>query len=233
MRLLRQFVGDVSHDLMTPLTVIKNSLYLMRRVGCPDNLTDFTTQIGTQTEHLEKMIRDMLLLSQLDDAGREDFHFTPTDLNQFVGSFVPEHKVLVVKKNQTLVFEAANTPIKLPIDQDKVWRVLMNLVHNAVKYTPEAGEVTVSVRQTGPTMACIDIRDTGMGIPASDLPHIFERFFKGKTHRPNEGGSGLGLSIAQRIVEAHGGSLSVESEIGKGTTFHILLPTDVPVSVQP
>jgi PAS domain S-box-containing protein len=232
MRLLRQFVGDVSHDLMTPLTVIKNSLYLMNRIGLPESMAPFTSQINTQSAHLEKMIRDMLLLSQLDDAGREDFHFMMTDLDTFVGSFIREHQALVAQNNQRLHFEANGTPIKLPIDQDKLWRVLTNLVHNAVKYTPEGGTITVSIQQAEPTMVGIDIRDTGPGIPASDLPHIFERFFKGEAHRPNEGGSGLGLSIAQRIVEAHRGKLSVESEMGVGTTFHILLPITMPDAVQ-
>lgn len=232
MRLLRQFVSDVSHDLMTPLTVIKNSLYLMRRLNDTSGTTEYTEQISTQTDYLEKMIRDMLLLSQLDDAGQEDFHFSSTDLNAFVGSFIQEHQALIAKKNQRLGFEASPTPIRLPIDKDKLWRVLTNLVHNAVKYTPEDGSITVSIKQMDATHACIDIHDTGMGIPASDLPHVFERFFKGSTHRPNEGGSGLGLSIAQRIVEAHHGSLAVESEVGTGTTFHILLPIGETIPLQ-
>jgi signal transduction histidine kinase len=102
--------------------------------------------------------------------------------------------------------------------------VLTNLVHNAVKFTPEQGEIRITAGHTDNNQIFFEVADTGVGISTLDLPRIFDRFFKGSSHRPNEGGSGLGLAIAKRIVEAHQGSISVSSTIGVGTTFRVVLP---------
>ncbi|MBX3066687.1 MAG: PAS domain-containing protein [Anaerolineae bacterium] len=224
-RLLRQFVSDASHDLMTPLAVIKNSLYLMREIGSSGRWQGYADQVARQTEHLETMIRDMLLLVQLEDNAEENYNFQRGDLNVLAAMFVRDYQPIVYKKNQHVRLECAAAELWFEFDSYKVMRVLTNLVHNAVKFTPEGGEIKITTQRPDEDHVGFEVTDTGCGISESDLPHVFDRFFKGKSHRPNEGGSGLGLSIAKRIVQAHHGEIVVSSSLGVGTTFRVILPS--------
>ena len=217
----RRFIADVGHELRTPLTVIKGNVNLMRKLGCGDE--ESLDSIEAEVDRLTRMVGDLLLLARA-ESGK-----LPLDLH-----LVELDTLLLEVLQQTQVLAAGRLDLRLgDIDQvlvcgdrDRLKQVLLNLIGNAIKYTPAGGEVVASLGKDS-ERAILTVSDTGPGIPAEDLPHIFERFFrteKSRTRSKDGKGFGLGLSIAYWIVRHHGGQIDVESEEGHGTTFRVWLP---------
>lgn len=234
-RTQKRFIGDVSHELRTPLTVIRGNIDILRRVNTttrqpvtvgPDGgdshqqvLDESLVAIEQETDRMARLINDLLLLAQA-DAGVQ-LHQEPVEIDSLL--------VDVCQQGQAI---SDSVEIQLAVqdrgvvagDSDRLRRLLLNLVDNAIKYTPEGGQVTLGLdREDG--WVRIDITDTGVGIPPEDLPHIFDRFYRvDKARTRQRGGTGLGLSIARWIADVHGGHIDVESQVGEGTTFTVWLP---------
>lgn len=216
----QRFLADVSHELRTPLTVIKANLGLMRRMSKPD--ADLLDDIEAEADRLTRMVESLLLLARA-EAGRLPLNLAPVDLDALLFDTLAGFQALAAEKVR---LELADwQPVRVVADPDRIKQVLVNLVSNAIKYTPPGGVVTLSLT-ADQTHARLTVRDTGPGIPPEDLPHIFDRFYRAEKSRTRhkEGGFGLGLSIAYWIVRGHGGTIEVESQLGQGTDFTVLLP---------
>ncbi|MDI6770425.1 MAG: ATP-binding protein [Anaerolineales bacterium] len=216
----QRFLADVSHELRTPLTVIKGNADLMRRMKSLDE--ESLTSIKDEADRLTRLVGDLLLLTQA-ESGKLPLDFKPVELDTLLLDVSKEMHVLARERVQLKVTEIDQ--IQVNGDRDRLKQVLLNLVSNAIKYTPQGGEVFLSLSKVG-GQARLIVRDSGPGIPAEDLPHIFERFYRAEKSRTRSesGGFGLGLSIANWIITHHGGRIEVNSQEGKGTTFCIWLP---------
>ena len=216
----QRLLADVSHELRTPLTVIKGNVDLMRRMKSLDE--ESLTSIDQEAGRLTRLVGGLLLLAQA-ESGKLALSMKRVELDLLVTEVFQEMSILAGNKVHIRLNEIDQAYVNG--DRDRLKQVFINLVANAVQYTPQGGEVFLSLEKVG-GQARIIIRDTGPGIPAEDLPHIFERFYraeKSRTRRETTG-FGLGLSIANWIVERHGGRIEVNSQEGKGTTFAIWLP---------
>jgi signal transduction histidine kinase len=222
-RLRTNFVSDVSHELRTPLTAIKGFVETLQDGAAddPEVRDRFLNTIAVETERLTRLTNDLLLLTRA-DAGRLDLHLAPVDLADCVRRAVVQLEGRASEKQSAIVTDLPDDPVSVQADADRVHQVLVNLLDNAIKFTPPGGRVTVSVSEHTVTVA-----DTGPGIPADEIPHIFERFYRGDRSRARQGadGSGLGLAIVKAIVEAHGGQIWIESEPGQGAAFTFTLPS--------
>jgi two-component system OmpR family sensor kinase len=216
----QRFLADVSHELRTPLTVVKGNVDLMRRMKTIDE--ESLNSIDQEAGRLTRLVGGLLLLAQA-ESGKLALNIKPIELDALLFEVFQEMNVLARGKIQLKMNEIDQ--VQINGDRDGLKQVLLNLIANAIQYTPQGGEVFISLAKVG-QQARIIIRDTGPGIPAEDMPHIFERFYRAEKSRTRSkvGGFGLGLSIADWIVEQHGGQIKVESKEGKGTTFAIWLP---------
>jgi len=215
----RRFLADVSHELRTPLTVIKGNVGLMRHVGADEESLE---GIDGEVDRLTRLVGDLLLLAQA-ESGRVPFDMAPVELDTVLLEVFQQMRVLAGDRLRVALEEIDQ--ILVNGDRDRIKQMLLNLVGNAVQYTPNGGLVTLRLRLDG-TRAHFSVTDTGPGIPAEDLPHIFERFYRGEKSRTRSKGSGfgLGLSIAYWIVRNHNGLVEVDSQEGQGTTFNVWLP---------
>ena len=224
-RLKDQFVSSVSHELRTPLANVKLYLQLLTR-GRPDKRDDYMQTLHRETRRLENLIDDLLDLSRL-DLNAAEFYPEPADINQLAIEFVQDRIAMATERGLIIDCQfAADLPPAL-IDPQRFTQIMSNLTTNAMIYTPAGGLITAStaVRQhAGNDWITFTVRDTGLGISEQELPHIFERFFRGlASHKLNSPGTGLGLAICQEIVERMGGYITVESKVGQGTAFTIWL----------
>ena len=215
----QRFLADVSHELRTPLTVIKGNVDLMRRIKEADD--ESLNSIDQEAGRLSRLVGGLLMLAQA-DSGKLALNFAPVELDLLLTEVFTEMRVLA--KNRVNVHLNEIDQVIVNGDRDRLKQVLLNLVSNAIQYTPPGGDVFLTLTRLGDQGRLI-VRDTGPGIPAEDLPHIFERFYRAEKSRTRSkaGGFGLGLSIAKWIVEHHGGQIKVESREGQGTTFVIWL----------
>ncbi len=226
---LRSFVANASHELRTPLTAIKLRVEALRSGALDDPpVTErFLAEIESEVDRLSKMVSDLLDLSRI-EAGLDASQRTALDLGGIVSEV---YETFSVRAERAGVEMAVQIQPGLPPvlgNEDQLRRMLYNLVDNAIKYTHRGGQVTLAL-QAGQTPATLllMVKDTGFGIAAAQLPHVFERFYRVEATRPRYGpshGSGLGLSISKSIAEAHGGKIGVESQVGKGSTFWVELP---------
>src|SRR5215207_488186 len=216
----QRLLADVSHELRTPLTVIKGNVDLMRRMKSLD--TESLTSIDQEAGRLTRLVGGLLLLAQA-ESGKLALVMKKVELDMLVTEVFQEMSILAGGKVRVHLNEIDQ--IYVNGDRDRLKQVFINLVANAIQYTPAEGDVFVSLEQIK-DQARIIVRDTGPGIPAEDLPHIFERFYRAEKSRTRgrSTGFGLGLSIANWIVERHGGRIEVVSKEGQGTTFAIWLP---------
>ncbi len=224
---LQALIGDVSHDLMTPLTVIGSNLHLIRRVDDPERREMYVDRATEQVHRLQRMIKDMVNMSQLDRETEQPLNLTTVALPEFLADLVHTHQPVARLKRQVLVLGAGVPEISMRVDVDRMRVALSNLIDNALKYTPEQGRIRVSA-QYYDMIVSIRVADTGGGIAPQDLPHIFERFYRGEAHRPANSGTGLGLPITRRIVELHGGQIEVQSIPTQGAIFIVRLPVAGP-----
>jgi signal transduction histidine kinase len=220
----QQFIADVSHELRTPLTVLRGTLEVVLEEDRPAE--EYREAIGNgllEVRHLSRLSQNLLFLAR-GQSGRITLSFANVDLNRFVTDVTRDLQPASSDRNIDLAAEVPPEPIRAFIDADRMQQVLHNLLENAIRYTAEDGSIRVRLA-TSRTEATIEVVDTGIGIPARDRPHVFERFFRSdRARRAYPGGSGLGLSIVRWIVEAHKGIVEVESEPDKGTTFRVRLP---------
>jgi two-component system, OmpR family, sensor kinase len=225
----QRFLADVSHELRTPLTVIKGNVDLMRRMKQFDE--ESLTGIDQEAGRLTRLVGGLLMLAQA-ESGKLPLNLRPVELDMLVTEVFQEMHVLAGGK----VHVHLNDIDQLVVngDRDRLKQVLINLVANAIQYTPQEGDVFISLTKIG-DQARIICRDTGPGIPAEDLPHIFERFYRAEKSRTRSRttGFGLGLSITKWIVEHHGGHIEVISKEGEGTTFAIWLPLWTVMNLKP
>lgn len=219
----RRFLADVSHELRTPMTIIKGNVDLMRRFGEFDE--ESLNTIEAQTDRLTRMVTSLLLLEQV-ESGRVEIKKTPVNMADLLLEVYQEMILISEYKNQNMQVVEIDLAI-VGGNRDQLKQVLLNLVSNAINYTPDGGEIYLSLRKEG-TSVRIGIRDTGPGIPDEDVKHIFERFYRSEKSRVREHGQisgfGLGLSIAYWIVRNHNGSIKIDTEVGKGTEFIVYLP---------
>jgi len=226
-----EFVANVSHELRTPLTAIHG--YLETLLGGAleerDNARRFLEIVFRHTERLGRLLDDLTDLSNI-ELGRVSLRLEPARLDEVVDSVLA---IIGPKAASGRVTLAAELPAALPpvqADRDRLAQVLINLVDNAVKYTPAGGRVVVRARVVDGRVE-VAVSDTGVGIPPADLPRITERFYRVDKARSRElGGTGLGLAIVKHLVLAHGGELAIESEPGRGTTVRVILPAGPPAA---
>jgi two-component system, OmpR family, sensor kinase len=215
----QRFLADVSHELRTPLTVIKGNADLIRKLGPDDESID---SIKDEADRLTRMVGDLLLLAQA-ESGKLSLNLTPVELDTLVLEVFQEMHVLAGDKVRLKLTEIDQALVNG--DRDRLKQVFLNLMSNAIQYTPQGGQVVVGMSKADDRVT-VTVSDSGPGIPAEDLPHIFERFYRAEKSRTRSkvSGFGLGLSIAYWIVENHGGKIGVDSEQGRGTTFCVELP---------
>jgi signal transduction histidine kinase len=216
----RRFLADVSHELRTPLTAIRGNIDLIRRMGTADRIS--LEAISAEVERMTRMVRDLLLLVQA-ETGKLPLAQDVVELDTLMLEVYQQAKVLA---NQSLeVRIGQEDQARVMGDRDRLKQVLLNLVANALHHTPSGGTITLGLACLG-EYARMTVSDTGPGIPKKELPHIFERFYRidPSRKRKDQGGAGLGLSIAYWITRSHKGRIEVASEVGKGTTFSVWLP---------
>jgi signal transduction histidine kinase len=217
----RRFLADVSHELRTPLTTIRGNVDLLRRMGGAD--TTSLDAIQTEAERMSRLVGDLLLLAQ-SDAGTLPMVRQPVELDTLLLEVLRESQVLA--GGVQLTIGEIDQAIVIG-DRDRLKQLLLNLVSNGLKFTPEGGRVMLGLARAAPGWARLVISDTGIGIPADELAHIFDRFYRvDKARTRTQGGAGLGLAIAQRIAQIHGGRIEVASDgaQGRGSTFSVWLP---------
>jgi signal transduction histidine kinase len=220
------FVANVSHELRTPLTAIKGMVETLRDGAVDDaEVRDrFLETTEIETDRLIRLVNDLLLLSRADSEAL-DLRCEPVDLAQLVWDTAGRLAPQAEEQGIVLSVEASPGAPIVSADPDRIEQVLVNLLDNAVKYSRSGGTVLVRVEGGGGRPATVQVHDEGIGIPAEDLARIGQRFYRADKARSRaEGGSGLGLSIAQALIEAHGGELWVESQEGQGTTVSFTLP---------
>ena len=222
--MLQRFMGDVSHDFKTPLTSIKLSLHLLNKAETSEDRQRHLKVIEMQTERLESFMNDLFNMSRFDKAETNEFNFGRVPVNELVSDVIAAHRPMIDAKQHTLHWEPDGNLGVVLADRFQLDRVMTNLLVNAVHYTPEGGQIAVCTRQQE-RWAVIEIQDNGIGIPQADHERIFQRFYRGDPARSSDlGGMGVGLAIARKIVEAHGGQIKVESDPGQGSTFRVMIP---------
>jgi len=220
----KDFVANVSHELKTPITSIKGfaETLLDGAAEDPKVREQFLTIIFDESKRIQLLIEDLLILSRL-EKDDSTLHVVPLEIGIMLQEIMPiiEHQAeyksieVTVDADESLTFEA---------DEEKIKQILLNLLTNAISYTPEKGSILLKIKDNGENVS-FEVKDTGIGISKENLPRIFERFYRVDKDRSRDtGGTGLGLAIVKHIVEVHNGEIEVDSELGKGTTFTVSIP---------
>ena len=221
----KQFIADASHEIRTPLTIIQSELEFANRSSLADPAKQSIHIALDELDHLRKLAGDLLLLAKLEISGTIP-RFQLVRLDELIADCVQKLSRMSVEKNVALELHIENV-IELSADEEKLRRALLNLIENALKYTPAHGNVSMTLR-IEKEVARIIIHDTGVGISSDDIQNIFKPFYRSDMSRATHGGSGLGLSIVQRIIDLHRGTISVESVVHHGSAFTITLPLKQP-----
>jgi signal transduction histidine kinase len=221
----RAFLADVSHELRTPIAALRtfNELLQGGAGNDPKTRTEFLAQSGRQIDRLEWLATNLLELSKL-DSGLVALDLRPDDLRTAVENAIEQAQPVADAKGVALAMHVPDTPVHQPHDPPRIGQVLSNLVANAVRFTPSGGKVDVDLEPTD-TGAQITVTDTGIGIPPDELPHVFERFYRGTASLDErDSGSGLGLAIVKSIVDMHRGRITIQTAPGTGTQVVVTLP---------
>jgi signal transduction histidine kinase len=232
-RLKSDFVSNVSHELRTPLTAIKGAVDLLLREvpgRLNGNQTHYLTRVRSNTQYLAGLINDLLDLAKIEE-GKVELKEARVSVGGLVHEVMETVKPLAAEKPILLEAKVPEPSVLVWADRDKVTQVLMNLIGNAIKFTPPQGRVTVSASKDSAEWAQVSVNDSGSGISAEECQKIFQKFYQGSEGgglKPK--GTGLGLAISKALVELHGGKIWVESEPGRGSTFSFTLPLSRPQS---
>lgn len=228
-RVRREFVANVSHDLRTPITSLRALLDTLES-GAKDDpaaAATFLGQIRVEVERLESLTEELLEVARF-EAGQDRMEMRESDCGEIARLVTERLAALAERSGIALRIVPPEAPIHVRVDTERIGRALLNVIHNAVKFTPPGGQITV-VAEVVEGYGRITVSDTGVGIERNDLPRVFDRFFRSDTSRTG-GGAGLGLAIAQRIVNLHRGEIKIESAgVDQGTTVTIALPLFVPL----
>ena len=228
-RKIRQFSGDASHELRTPLTILKGETEVaLRWAKHPDEFRKMLESSMEEIDRMGRIIEDLLTLAK-SDAGAKSLVIKPLSLSDLLQAIYLQANTLGEPKNINAHLKLDVTEeIRIMGDELRLRQLFLNLVANAVNYTPEGGEIEITL-SVADDEAKVIVSDTGIGIPADHLPHIFDRFYRvDKARNREDGGTGLGLAIVKSLAEAHGGRVAVSSTPGEGTAFTIYLPVQGP-----
>lgn len=222
----REFVSNVSHELRTPLTTVKSYAETLM----DDSLTDkalqnkFLSVIIKEADRMTRIVKDLLTLSRLDESKNDVIEPEDIELQSLLEGVVEKMYISAKKKNQTINYKAINPVPIFKSERDKLEQVVINIVSNAIKYTGEGGNIDI-VSGKLYNDAFVKVIDNGIGIPSENLPRLFERFYRvDKARSRDTGGTGLGLAISKQIIESLGGSITINSEFGKGTEVILTFP---------
>lgn len=222
-RMFKRFVGGVSHDLRTPLTIISTSLDLLRRAPMTDFQARHIDKLEEQYERIHSIVDDLFSLLRLDSEAPDQSR-RPLVLNTIIENVFAQQLPAAQKKNHHMWLQLGEELPLVMVDTPEMTQAVTHLVVNALNYTPPGGEIVLTTYQQG-QQAVFRIEDNGIGIGAEDIEQIFERFYRADKARSGEtGGSGIGLAITKKIIESHGGRIWVESTPGTGSTFYFSLP---------
>ena len=229
---LHRFTADASHELKTPLMVLRAGVErALVHPGTPPEILQSLDETLAQINQMTEMVESLLTLARADE-GRAPLAVEECDLRELVADVAETAGMLGEGVGVTEVHSVPDTPVRLAVDRGRIREMLLNMVTNAIKYTPQGGTVSLNLEQDDESVT-LSVRDSGIGIAPGDLPHIFERFWRADPARSRTGdrpGVGLGLAITKWIAEAHGGSITVQSRPGRGSIFTVRLPK-APVSV--
>ncbi len=219
----RELIGNISHEFRTPLAGIKVMVETLRDSAIDDQKTvrEFLIRIDSEVDRLTQMVAELTELSRI-ETGKAELGLEPVNLNPLAEEVITQLGPQAERRQLVIEKELASGLPSVQADRARIRQTMVNLIHNAIKFTDPGGKITVATRVQGDSVT-VDISDTGRGITRGDLPHVFERFYKGDRARSGEG-TGLGLAIAKHVIEAHGGNIWVQSEEGKGSTFSFSLP---------
>jgi two-component system phosphate regulon sensor histidine kinase PhoR len=219
----RELIGNISHDLRTPIAGIKAMVETLKDSALNDKeaAANFLTRIDDEVDRLTQMVTELTELSHI-ETGRAELRRTPTNINLLVEEVVAQMNPLAANRPVTIFTDLKSNPPIIKVDRDRIRQTLINLIHNAIKFNKPGGKIIISTVYDTESIT-VSVSDSGTGISQEDLPHIFERFYKADKAR-SRGGSGLGLAIAKHTIQAHGGTISVKSEEGKGSIFSFNLP---------
>lgn len=220
------FMADVSHELRTALTIIQGNLELiaMNQEFCEEDVESYNL-VFEEAKKMSSMLTDLSMLSKSDLSG-DELHCEKIDVNRLIASLIKALHVVSKEKEVTIKHENGATCLEMTADEDKMEKLLTNLIRNAIRYNKIGGWVKIKAEKDGNEIV-IRVEDSGIGIPEEHLSSIFERFYRvDKARSRMEGGSGLGLSICKWVAEAHGGTIDVGSKPGKGSLFTVRLPDD-------
>jgi two-component system phosphate regulon sensor histidine kinase PhoR len=219
----REFVGNISHELRTPLATIKAIVETLQDGAVEERAVakDFLARADSEVDRMTQMVAELTELSHI-ETGKAELRLEPVDLNSVIESSTVRLAPQAERQNVSLIMKPETKLPAVQADRDRIGQVITNLVHNAIKFTPAGGRVTISTKSEKGSVT-VKVTDNGTGIAKDDLPRIFERFYKADKARSGEG-TGMGLAITRHVVEAHGGRIWAESEEGKGSTFGFSLP---------
>ena len=224
-RIRTEFIDNLSHELRTPITTISLLAETAARdaEAAPARLRDKISKIEIETGHLTQMVNELLDLSRI-ESGTVQLLLDDVDMVRLAQTTAERLRLFAERQGLRLRFDLPNQVLRVRGDEDRLGQVLINLLHNAVKFSPNGGDIVVGVREDEGEVVTW-VRDPGIGVPAADRARIFERFYKVDRARVRgRGGTGLGLSIARHVVESHGGRIWVESTEGEGSTFSFTVP---------
>ncbi len=224
---LRRFTADASHELKTPLTVLRAGVErAITHPSASPALMEVLEETLIEVNRMTEIVDSLLTLARVDE-GRAPLHLEPTDFRELLAEISETASILGEQASVNVSMETPNKPLVLPLDRARARQLLLNLLTNAVKYTPKGGHVSIKCVKN-PESVVVEVADTGIGIAAGDLPHVFDRFWRAEAARAlgRRPGAGLGLAICRWIAEAHGGSIAVQSRRGEGTTFTVTLPRE-------
>jgi signal transduction histidine kinase len=221
---INRFSADASHELRTPLTVLQGELEAIAQKGqsLPEDVRDTIGSALEETQRLSKIVASLLAISRL-EAGEARVQPVRLDFAELARTTTDQMKLLAEEKRISMICDGTD-PVQVEADPSRLKQVVVNLLDNAIKYTPEGGNVSISVMRRD-DHAVLEVADSGLGISADDLPHVFERFYRADKARSRQmGGTGLGLCIVRSICLAHGGQITVNSTEGRGSLFRVELP---------
>ncbi len=228
-RRVRQFSGDASHELRTPLTILRGETEVtLRWAKTPEEFRDMLTSNMEEIDRMERIIESLLTLAK-SEVGELTLEMKELSLSDLVQELYLQSRLLCETKNiEVQLLLEVDEEIRIRGDELRLRQMFLNVISNGIKYTPENGHMEITLAKDK-DFARVDISDSGIGIPAEHLPHIFDRFYRvDKARNRMDGGTGLGLAIVKWIAEAHGGSIKVTSEVNKGSSFSVRLPIEGP-----